>query len=129
MCGAQILGCCAALDVCAARAGHAEWCGGARPRFVSPDEALARGSVQVVAPEALPSPALLPLLVLSPPTPTTKKCKRKCNALRYYSELPAPLAMCIGLVAGFSPSVLVGCIFGDWKLLKAEPLLARVREI
>ena len=43
----QILGAVAALDVCMARAGHAAWCAGSRPRFLAPEEATQHGSVQV----------------------------------------------------------------------------------
>ena len=43
----QILDAVAALDVCMARAGHAAWCGGSRPRFLAPEGAIQHGSVQV----------------------------------------------------------------------------------
>ena len=46
----QILGAIAALGVCMARAGHAAWCGGCRPRFLAPEEATQHGSVQVAHP-------------------------------------------------------------------------------
>ena len=40
----------AALDVCMARACHAGWCSGVRPRFLAPEEAIQHGSVQVMPP-------------------------------------------------------------------------------